>query len=236
MATAVVINSRALAACRRLRCAARGAQLLKLDFVLRQVARGKPHVLAQVRIEVRIDALGRQLAQQAEHGQRVRQLTFAQAVMALARGGVGHEDTEAHEHRGEFAGRFAAGVTARRRIVEGLDQITGEIAGEAGNQRHGLEAAAPIGEHADGGGVGRQLAGRVGLEFYRARPVRHARVIAGAPEQRRHGRVPLHAAIRKVFLGGQHQDGLEEFRVATAMTQQPAKGRELPVASRRIQE
>jgi hypothetical protein len=66
-------------------------------------------------------------------------------------------------------------------------------------------------------------------------PVGHARVIAHAPEQRGDARVATHAAIGEMLLIGQHQRGVEKFRIATAIAQQPREHIELPFASRGIE-
>ena len=70
----------------------------------------------------------------------------------------------------------------------------------------------------------------------RARPVRHAGVVAHSPEQRGHARASLHAAIGKELFGGQHQRGVDELGVAASIAQQPRIGGELPLAPRIIEE
>jgi hypothetical protein len=78
--------------------------------------------------------------------------------------------------------------------------------------------------------------GLTGLRLHHAGPIRHAGMIAHAPEHGCGGRVSGHAAIREVLLAGEHQRGVEEFRIAAATAQQPREGIELPLASRSIEE
>src|SRR4051812_45905798 len=55
-------------------------QLVEARIVLRKVPRREPQVLAQVRIQVRIDGLGRHAPQQAEDGERMDEFALVELM------------------------------------------------------------------------------------------------------------------------------------------------------------